>query len=421
MAVTLEQALTRVTIPLAAGVLKENIIHDAFFTRLMFSPMSGVEHPYTREGTLGSVGWVAANSGTVSEAASTTLKERVIARAMVSDVDIPGMVDASSSGGSERGTQVRLKVRKAGQNIADAAINGGYVDGITVTSRPVGWNGDYVDALVSIGPHQDTTRGGTAFLKYTHTGTFLQYRAPGDTGFGAQAACASDGSYTLYSENTSKWIRLTLDVSDADENGIVELTLTSSTNKADGLNTMIVPGGSQDLVSSAADGDAFGLGKLDGLITRVKAGTMDRAFLMNGTLIEKFKAAYRALGGASPETVSVGNFGQRVLSYDGVPIFRNDNIGSAESKGTATTLSSVYLVSLDPDEGFSAMYVGAGESQLSDLDPMSKSLLGFMIEELPSRPTADAKPIRVKWYGGFKLGSTLAVARARELITAPSP
>lgn len=419
MALTMEQALKVVRHPLAAGVLKENVTVDALFSVLPFRPMSQAEESYTRENSLGSANWIARNSGTVAESSATFNTVRGIARTLVEDVDIPGLAtELPSDPNNNVEVQVSRKLRKIGQQISDALINGGFVDGITVTSRPVGWNGDYVDALVAVSPHSDTTAGGTAFLKYTHAGTLLQYRAPGDDAFGTAVACASDGSFTLYSSNSSKWIRVTLDVSDADENGIVELTLTTTTYKPDGINAMIVPNGSQDITSSGTDGDAFSLAKLDRLITTVKTGLSARAFVMNGTLIEKFYAAVRAMGGADPQHMSLPGYNGPTPTYRGIPILRNDNIASTESKGAASTLSSAYLVSLDPEEGVSAWYVGGGEGAIADLDPMQKSLLGFRMERIGARQTKDASTIRCKWYGCFRLGSTLAVARARELITA---
>lgn len=414
MALTIEQAMRTTQRALPRGMFKSLVTYDALFARLMFEGGAGESVVYNRELSLGSAGFIAANSGTVSESSATWEKVVALTRTLAADADIPGLA-AVLPGVDSEARQLEAKVRQAGRTIATKAISGAFVDGFSI-SRPVGWNGDYVDTLVFSSAHQDTTRDGKGYLKYTHAGTLLQYRAPGDTDYGTAVACAGDGSYTLYGLNTNKWIRVTLDVSDADENGIAEITFTSSTNEPDGINRMIDTTGAQYIASSGADGDALSYAVLDQLIDAVKVDT-DLVFAMPGALVRKFFALVRALGGANPEHVSLPGYGQPVPTYRGIPILRNDNIAATEAKGTATTLSSAYLMSLTPGPGFSAFCVGS-ESSVVDGDPRQTPVLGFMVENLGPRQTVDARTTRVKWYGGFKLGSSLAVARAAELITA---
>src|SRR5690606_3482401 len=102
-------------------------------------------------------------------------------------------------------------------------------------------------------------------LKYTHTGTFWAYRAPGDRDFGANVACATDGTYRLYSDNPSKWVDVTLDVGDASADGRSAIEFASTTNEPDGLEKMC------DLVRAPtlADGDDFSFDILDSLLDQV--------------------------------------------------------------------------------------------------------------------------------------------------------
>lgn len=413
MALTIEQALQRTQRALPRGMFRTLSTYDALFARLQFEGGAGEAVVYNRELSLGSAGFIAANSGTVSETSATWEKVTALTRTLAADADVPGLA-AVIPGANNEAQQLAAKVRQAGRTIATKAISGAFVDGFTI-SRPVGWNGDYVDTLVFSSAHQDSTRNGKAMLSYTHAGTLLSYKAPGDTTYGTAVACAGDGSYTLYSANPVYWVRVTLDVSDADENGLAEITFTSSTNEPDGINRMIDTTGAQYIASSGADGDALSFSVLDRLIDAVKIDT-DLVFTMPGSLVRKYFAAVRALGGANPEHVSLPGYGQPVPTYRGIPILRNDNIVATEAKGAATTLSSAYLLSLTPGPGFSAFCVG-DESAVVDGDPRQTPVLGFMVENLGPRQTVDARTTRVKWYGGFKLGSALAVARAAELIT----
>lgn len=414
MALTLEQAMRATNRDLPRGMFKSLITYDAFFAMLAFEGGAGESIVYNRELSLGSAAFIAANSGTVSESSATWEKVTALTRTLAADVDVPGLA-AVLPNQNNMGVQLAAKIRQAGRTLATKAITGSFADGFTI-ARPVGWNGDYVDTLVYASPFTDSTRFGVGYLRYTHAGTLLEYKAPGDDAYGTAVACASDGSYTLASINPNKRIRVTLDVSDADENGTAEITFTASTNDPDGIFKFINPSGTQLIASSGADGDVFGFSTLDALIDAVKVDT-DLAFLMNGTMMRKYFAACRALGGANPDHIRLPGYGSGVPTYRGIPILRNDNIASTEAKGAATTLSSVVLVSMTPGPGFSAFCVG-NESEVVNGDPRVEPVLGFMVEQLGSRLTADAKIQRVKWYGGYKLGSELAVARASELITA---
>lgn len=413
MALTIEQAMRTTQRPLPRGMFKTLSTYDALFARLMFEGGAGESIVYTREKSLGSAGFIAANSGTVAETSATWEKVTALTRTLAADADVPGLA-AVLPGMNTEAQQLEAKIRQAGRTIASKLISGAFVDGFSV-NRPVSWNGAYVDTLVFASAHQDTTRNGKGYLRYAHTGTFLEYKAPGDDDYGPAVACASDGSYTLYSINPAYWVRVTLDVSDADEDGIVEITYTSSTNEPDGVNRMIDTTGAQYIASSNTDGDALSYATLDALIDAVKIDT-DLVFTMPGKLVRKYFALVRALGGTNPDHVALPGFGSPVPTYRGIPILRNDNIATTESKGASSTLSSAYLVSLTPGPGLSAFCVG-NESEVVNGDPRTAPVLGFMVENLGPRQTVDARTTRVKWYGGFKLGSSLAVARASELVT----
>jgi hypothetical protein len=117
------------------------------------------------------------------------------------------------------------------------------------------------------------------------------------------------------------------------------------------------------------------------------------------------------------DTIKLPNMVNAVPSYSNVPMLTNDWITSDESKGTATTLSSVYLVNLDSQNGFYLGCLGGANVDVQ-ASPRDASVLGFRIYELgQSQAGANSQGRRLAWYGGCALGSTLSAARAKEIIT----
>jgi hypothetical protein len=95
-----------------------------------------------------------------------------------------------------------------------------------------------------------------------------------------------------------------------------------------------------------------------------------------------------------------GDFGRRVMLYDGVPVFESDFLtdtesitGGAFSGKTGGTGSSIFAVK-------------AGEGLLAGLTNG-----GIQVENVGPLETKDARRWRCKWYVGLAMFSTLAVAR----------
>jgi hypothetical protein len=271
---------------------------------------------------------------------------------------------------------------------------------------------------ISYGPWLDSNRHGSGQIKYTHSGTLWQFKAPGDRDYGTAVAATGDGTFRLRSWNQSKYIDATIDVSVAvaDAEGLI--FFASSNNEFDGMNTVLDP--DQLVASTGANGDALSLGTFDELIALEKVRS-NRYFIANSAIVNKFYALQRALGGVDPEhTVLPGYNNQRVPMYRGIPILQNDNIPSTETKGSGTTLSSLYLASLDGEQGLclGAANAGGGMSMNVQGDPRNTTVMGFRISRLGELEGADHDRTRVKFYGALGLKSKLALARASELVTA---
>lgn len=385
---------------------------DQLAAALPFRTFAGQAATFIREATLPDTEFIP-DSGAMS-AASTGTDDLVTVpcRRLASDLDVDSLADDLTDG-AQTERQLAQKVKATWRKVKDKIANGGNITGFTISDNFP--NGAYVDAMPAVAAWMDSNRFGPGLLRYTHTGTKLAFKAPGDSGFGDDVVCATDGSYTLYSQNKSKWVRLTLDVSDANADATRAIYFTSSTNEFDGMNKIIDP--SMLLSSSGANGDSISFAKLDRMITMEKVRT-NRAFIMPSQLLEKFMSLLRAVGGATPIHLTLPGLNGTVPSYRGIPILENDYIGATESKGEATTLSSIYLASLTAEEGLFVGVPGTGNDAIDvQGEPDRQTVLGWRIERLGARETVAHRRTRVQWYGMLGLISPLALVRASEIRT----
>ncbi len=385
------------------------VTSDALFSMLPFVPKAGESFEYDREATLPTFEFVAPGHTTLVESTGTVDHVIVPKREAASEFHIRNFAQENLSGqSSPEQLQTGMKLKAAGRQIASDVINGANVDGFVMSDDFQ--SGPYVDAVIA-GPWLDSDRHGPGSIRYTNTGTFVAFRAPGDRDFGANVAAASDGTFTLFSDNLSKNIQVTLDVSDATADSVREITFTSTSETFDGLNKIMHP--SQVLPSSAADGDEITLSLLETLMDQVKV-TENLAFVMPAVLRRKINSLLRAGGGT--DSIQLQN-GTRVPSFNGIPILTNDYIATTEAKGGASDLSSAYLLSLTPEEGVYMGALGGGTFDVT-ADPRDVAVLGFRMYDLGQLAGTNKFGRRLAWYGGLAMGSYLAAARASELITA---
>jgi hypothetical protein len=401
--------------PFTVANFKAIATSDDLFSLLEFVPKDGESFSYTREKSLPSFGFIADSyAGTIAQSTGTDEKVTVPKRTAVSDFYVDAF-DLNNQSGmiSQMDRQTVKKFKAAGRTLADKFINGKNNGGFAIQAFQAG---PYVDA-VTTGPWLDTNRHGPGEIRYTHAGTFAAFRAPGDATFGPNVACAADGTYTLVSDNPSKWISVTLDVSDANADAIRRITFTSSTDEFDGLKYLISTG--QTRASSGTNGDVATLGILDELIDSVKERTPGKmAFVMPSSLVRKYEAIGRA-GIAQITNMRLPSGMGEAPWYKGAYLLRNDWITSDESKGSATNLSSIYLLNMAPEEGVWMGALGGGRFDVQ-ADPRNASVLGFRLTELGAIQSGAGNTVgrRLAWYGAPAVGSDLSVARAKEIITA---
>lgn len=422
MALNLYEAARISRNPLSKGVLLGIATTNEVMSLFPWVPKSGAAFQYAREGVLADVEFVSPTHTSLTESSTTFDMVTVPMRLIDSDVDVYNYTsNQNDPNGNPKAIQLEKKLKALGRKLQAKMITGGWGTGYTL-SAPTGSPGAAITAVTQ-GPGLDSALLGPGALKYTHSTTSWQFRAPGDRTFGLPVTAAADGAYVIASDNLSKYIAVTLTVAGATADGEVAITFTSSTNEPDGLLKLIPP--SQVVASTGADGDALSFDVLDRLLLEKVKVVDNLAFLMNASLKRKFLALARtASGGMTPEHLSIpmlgmdGQMGQRkVPQYNGIPILQVDDIPSNEAKGTKTNLSSVFLTSLSAEEGFWGGVEQDGQSVESDLSPYAARILGVKLYDVGQLENKGASRSRVEWFGGFALGSVLAAARASQIQT----
>lgn len=412
MALTLFEAAKLSRNPLTAGVLLAIATSDEMISQLPMVRKGGESFVYNREKALPTAEFVSPTHTSLTESGATFDRVIVPLRLMVTDVDTYIFAEQQQQDlVQQRSVQVQQKLKSVGRTIADKMINGAYATGASISPAMAGLT------FVAVSAYQDSDRHGPGELFYDESAEEIFYRAPGDRTFGPATSTAGDpGNIVVVSDNPSKTITVavptTASLPGSDQTSSV--TYTSSGDEPDGLKKLVTSG--QTVSSTGANGDALAFSTLDNVLDLVKTGGR-RFLVMNSALRRKYYALVRGLGGTDPTHITLPGISGAVPTYRGVPILRNDNIASDESKGSGTTLSSVYAVDMSAEEGFWAGVGGQG-AQIANLTPMATRIMGVQVRDVGELEDKEAVRTRVSWYGAFALGSALAVARASELVTA---
>lgn len=408
--------------PYTRGVLLGIATDNEVMSRFPWLPEAGASTSYTREGTLADVEFVSPTHTSLTESTTTFDRVTVPFRLIDSDMDVYNYTaNQSDPNGDPWALQLSKKLKALGRKLQTKMITGGWGTGFVVSGA--GSSPGAAVSAVTQGPHLDSALLGPGALKYTHSTQSWQFRGPGDARFGTAVPATTNGAYLLASDNPSKYIVATLTVASATADGEVSINFTSSTNEPDGLLKLIPP--SQVIVSTGANGDALSFDVLDRLLLEKVKVKENLAFFMNASLKRKYLSLARSSsGGLMPAQLAVpilGMNGQesqiQVPHYNGIPILQIDDIPSTEAKGSSTNLSSIFLASLSPNEGFWGVAQSTGQAVESDLNPFRTRIMGVKIYDVGQLENKAAKRTRVEWFGTFCLGSTLAAARASEIVT----
>lgn len=407
--------------PFSVGLIKQISTADEMFGVLPVELKRGMTFSYEREVSTGEFGFIAPG-GSVTESSATSERVDVSIREATSDVDVPNFAEdvQQDEGPSAIDRQIMAKGKAAGRLVAQTVITGNCADGVTMEEDFA--NGPGVDALVAASPFiLTTTHGGAGgSLKYTHSGTLLAFRAPGDSSYGAGVSIAGgDANYTLASGDPSKWITVTIDASDLTTgaaNAVRGILFTTSTNAFDGLPRFVKEGSTQLLDAAPTVGNSLTFSLMDQLRDGVRNRSGVVAYVMNSAALRYYKTLARASGGVTMAEIA----GRSIPSHDGTPILINDWIPSTESASDAdpsTGLTSIYCANFAPeDAGGVFLAVAGGDTLNVDGDPRNHTLLGFRLRDVGQVESASKHRTRLSFYGALGVGSDLSLTRARRVL-----
>lgn len=152
----------------------------------------------------------------------------------------------------------------------------------------------------------------------------------------------------------------------------------------------------------ATNGERFNLDIMDEIadLVTAKDGMIDY-YCMNVRERRAYRAALRALGGAGITEVMDLPSGDRVMAYNGVPVFRNDYIPIDQTQGSTTDASTIFAGTFDD---------GSRSNGLAGLTARRQA--GINVVDVGESETKDEHIWRVKWYCGLALFSNLGLAAA---------
>ena len=176
----------------------------------------------------------------------------------------------------------------------------------------------------------------------------------------------------------------------------------SDPREFDGLQVRVV--GDQKIAAGTTDGGtALSLAKLDEAIDQTLNPTH---LIMSKAMARKFAVAARTYTIAGYISYDIGQFGQRVMSYNGIPIVTVDldNTGTAilgfnevsytsSAWGGTATGASIYIVSMGADA----------------LTGLQNGTID--VRDLGELPTAPVFRTRIEWYNGLAVFNGRAVTR----------
>lgn len=158
--------------------------------------------------------------------------------------------------------------------------------------------------------------------------------------------------------------------------------------------------------TTASAGQALSFALLDELCDLVKAkdGQVDWIMMPNRTM-RAYKVLLRALGGTPADWIVTLPDGRTTISYEGIPIFKNEYLSVAETaNGAALTggaLTSVWAGVFDD---------GSQKVGISGIHPASVPA-GIVVEPIGAMEAKDTMIWRVKQYANFVNFNRRGVAR----------
>lgn len=172
---------------------------------------------------------------------------------------------------------------------------------------------------------------------------------------------------------------------------------TSDTTVFDGLH-LTIPSGQQVHQGATTIPAALTLSNMDSMLDLIKPGVPDLIMMSRRTRrgLNKFSRA-----ATSPFAVTYDAFGQRIESYNGIPIAVSDFQVDTE------TIASAAYSAKTGGASSSVFAMKFGEDAVCGIQATD----GIQMVPIGDLESKDAKRYRLKWYANWALFSTLSIAK----------
>lgn len=178
-------------------------------------------------------------------------------------------------------------------------------------------------------------------------------------------------------------------------NAFINGDATANPDSFDGLSNIVAAGQVINPTSDVGNGGDYSLEDLDKLVDLVQAGE-PALIAMHRRGIRFYKKLLRGAGGTDSAMLELENFGKPVLTFAGIPVLPNDWIPTNLTKGAGTALSRIFAMTFGELAGVTGI--------------VPDDQAGIEVENLGTLQTRNAQAIRVLWYAGLALYSTLGLA-----------
>ena len=173
---------------------------------------------------------------------------------------------------------------------------------------------------------------------------------------------------------------------------------TTSPKQPDGLRNLVTGGQTMGANNDHADGGDFTLKDMDRMVDLVKSGPV-HAVIMHERSMRRYRELLRSQGGVDAAMVQLANFGRAVLTFGHrtpIPVIVNNFLPTNLTKGSGTGQTAMFAVNFGEMSG------------VTGLIPAKQA--GIVAEFLGVLQDKDAEAVRLKWYVGLTLWSTLGLS-----------
>lgn len=321
-------------------------------------------------------------------------------------------VDRSNA--NDAGGLARVKAKRAAASIAALGLTLGdkiLTGAQTVTGTLVGATLTQANgfSVTAVGPNVIADRGPWLF-KYTHSGTLVQVKAPGDPDYGAAVAIGTSTTADVYSYNQDQYVTVAHGSQAMSANDAGVIVISGGTNQFDGVFELIKKQTSRILYagSAATNGAVLSLTDLDNIIEMVKGSARsDKRLIMGTRTWLSFQVLIRAAaGGITPVELA----GQLLPSYNSVPILVTDFMPTTQTRGSTSTCSSVICTTFGEDGGLVGYYTPDQAEDEPNAAVMMTGPMGVTVWDLGMSATAHNSTIRTVCHFAVGLPNTVKIA-----------